>query len=70
MFNAVGKKLKPKVLAAMTPKNMGAGLLDGGFFTRNQFDRNTAEIQTPLAPAPIPTCCSKADAAEGRCKKG
>lgn len=51
LFNDVGKTLKPKVRAVITLKNMGAGLPDGGFFTQDQFDRNTDEIQTPLAPA-------------------
>ena len=51
LFNDIGKTLKPKVRAVITLKNMGAGLPDGGFFTQDQFDRNTDEVQTPLAPA-------------------
>ncbi|MGH6636734.1 MAG: type ISP restriction/modification enzyme, partial [Gammaproteobacteria bacterium] len=51
LFNGIGKTLKPKVRAVITLKNMGAGLPDGGFFTQDQFDRNTDEIRTPLAPA-------------------
>jgi hypothetical protein len=51
LFNTIGNTLKPKVRAVITLKNMGAGLPDGGFFTPDQFDRNTDEVQSPLAPS-------------------
>jgi len=39
LFNAIGKTLKPKVRCVMTLADQGAGMPDGGFFTRDQFQR-------------------------------
>jgi hypothetical protein len=36
LFNGVGQKLRPKVKAVIHPKNTGAGIPDGGFFTPDQ----------------------------------
>ena len=36
LLNEIGKKLKPKVTCVINPRNRGAGLPDGGFFTANQ----------------------------------
>ena len=35
LFNEVGKDLKPKVRCVITIANAGAGLPDGGLFTRD-----------------------------------
>jgi hypothetical protein len=40
LFNEIGKTLKPRVRCIITLKNQGAGLLDGGLFTANQFPKN------------------------------
>ncbi len=50
-LNAIGDSLKPKVRCVMQLKNLGAGLPDGGFFTRDQFDRKTGQPKTPQSPA-------------------
>ena len=39
LFNEVGKGLKPKVRCVINIANAGAGLPDGGLFTRDQFQR-------------------------------
>jgi hypothetical protein len=51
LFNEIGSALKPRVRTVINLKDIGAGLTDGGFFTQDQFDRNTDEVQTPLAPS-------------------
>ena len=39
LLNAVGGELKPKVRCILTLRNRGAGLPDGGLFTKDQFQR-------------------------------
>jgi len=39
LLNEIGATLKPKVRCIIHPKNRGAGLPDGGLFTRDQFQR-------------------------------
>lgn len=41
LFNAVGETLRPRVRCVMNLRNRGAGLPDGGFFTAEQFERQT-----------------------------
>jgi hypothetical protein len=36
LFNAVGQALRPRVRAVIHPKNTGAGIPDGGFYTPDQ----------------------------------
>lgn len=45
LLNATGQTLKPHVRCVMNLRNRGAGLPDGGLFTRDQFGRNSAEEQ-------------------------
>ncbi len=40
LFNEIGKAFKPKVRCIINPKNQGAGLPDGGFFTSDQFQKS------------------------------
>ena len=47
LLNEVGALLKPKVRCIIHPKNRGAGLPDGGFFTKDQFQR--ASENEPLS---------------------
>ena len=44
LLNDIGKSLKPKVRCIINLQNRGAGLPDGGFFTTNQFQRNSNEL--------------------------
>lgn len=44
LFNEVGKTLKPKVRCVINLQNRGAGIPDGGFFTPNQFQKQSSEI--------------------------
>ncbi len=53
LFNAVGHSLKPKVRCFIHPRNSGAGLPDGGFFTPDQL-KNTDE-EKPLLGVPLPS---------------
>ncbi len=39
LLNSVGGELKPKVRCVLTLKNRGAGLPDGGLFTKDQFQK-------------------------------
>jgi type ISP restriction-modification system protein/N-6 DNA methylase len=39
LLNAVGRTLKPRVRCIINPKNQGAGIPDGGFFTADQLPR-------------------------------
>ncbi|HET6428652.1 MAG TPA: DNA methyltransferase, partial [Phycisphaerae bacterium] len=39
LFNDIGKTLKPKVHCVISLQDRGAGKPDGGFFTRNQFQK-------------------------------
>jgi hypothetical protein len=39
LLNAIGRTLKPRVRCIINPKNQGAGIPDGGFFTADQFPR-------------------------------
>ncbi len=43
LFNEVGKTLKPKVRCIINLKTSGAGIPDGGFFTPNQFQKQSSE---------------------------
>jgi hypothetical protein len=36
LLNEAGRRVRPHVLCVVNPKNQGAGLPDGGFFTRDQ----------------------------------
>ena len=51
LLNAVGATLKPRVRSLINPANRGAGVPDGGLFTRDQFqrasDREPKEGQFP-----------------------
>lgn len=40
LLNAVGATLKPKVRCVINPRNIGAGIPDGGLFTSDQFQRH------------------------------
>ncbi len=51
LLNEIGKTLKPQVRCFMGMKNQGAGMPDGGFFTRDQF-RKTSDLE-PL-PGQLP----------------
>jgi len=51
LLNEIGGTLKPKVRCILHPKNRGAGLPDGGLFTRDQFQR--ASEHEPL-PGQLP----------------
>jgi hypothetical protein len=42
LFNEAGKNLTPRVRCIIHIRNRGAGLPDGGLFTADQFDRNSA----------------------------
>lgn len=42
LFNDVGKTLKPRVRCIINIQNRGAGIPDGGLFTRDQFQRRDA----------------------------
>lgn len=44
LLNEIGKTIKPKVRCVINLQNRGAGLPDGGFFTPNQFQRNSNEL--------------------------
>jgi hypothetical protein len=52
LLNEIGATLKPLVRCIIHPKNRGAGLPDGGLFTRDQFQRATE--QEPL-PGQLPS---------------
>jgi len=39
LLNSIGGELKPKVRCILTLKNRGAGLPDGGLFTKDQFQK-------------------------------
>jgi hypothetical protein len=43
LLNAVGHKLKPRVVCVINPRNVGAGIPDGGLYTKNQFQKGKAE---------------------------
>lgn len=43
LLDAVGKPLKPRVRCIISIQNQGAGLPDGGLFTRDQFARASAD---------------------------
>ena len=52
LLNEVGKTLKPRVRCIINIKNQGAGIPDGGLFTRNQFQKaSDAEPLPGLLPA-------------------
>jgi hypothetical protein len=44
LFNEVGKDLKPKVRCVINLQNRGGGIPDGGFFTPNQFQKQSHEL--------------------------
>lgn len=52
LLNEIGGTLKPKVRCIIHPQNRGAGLPDGGLFTRDQFQR--ASEREPL-PGQLPS---------------
>src|SRR5437867_5340705 len=39
LLNDIGRTLKPRVRCIINPKNQGAGIPDGGFFTTDQLPR-------------------------------
>src|SRR4030095_11403498 len=39
LLNDIGRTLKPRVRCIINPKNQGAGIPDGGFFTADQLPR-------------------------------
>jgi hypothetical protein len=52
LFNEVGRSLKPKVRCVINLANRGAGLPDGGLFTRDQFQKGgDAEPKQGQPPA-------------------
>jgi Type ISP C-terminal specificity domain/N-6 DNA Methylase len=44
LFNEVGKDLKPRVRCVISLQNRGGGIPDGGFFTPNQFQKQSHEL--------------------------
>jgi len=44
LLNSAGQSLKPRVRCIINIQNRGAGLPDGGFFTPNQFQRQSSEL--------------------------
>ncbi len=44
LFNEIGKELKPRVRCVINLQNRGGGIPDGGFFTPNQFQKQSHEI--------------------------
>jgi len=51
LFNAVGQKLRPKVKTIIHPKNTGAGIPDGGFFTPDQLKNAGDAVLLQLLPS-------------------
>jgi len=52
LFNEVGKTLKPRVRCIINIKNEGAGIPDGGFYTAEQFQKqSSAELREGQLPA-------------------
>jgi hypothetical protein len=51
LLSEVGGKLKPKVRCTINPKNAGAGIPDGGFFTASQFEKGKMEPLSGQLPA-------------------
>ena len=51
LLDGIGESLKPKARCVMQLKNLGAGDLDGGLFTADQFDRKTEAPKNRAAPA-------------------
>lgn len=51
LFNALGKKLKPRVRCILQLANHGAGLPDGGLFTQVQFQR-AADLEPRAGQVP------------------
>jgi hypothetical protein len=47
LFNAVGRTLRPKVRCNLHPRNQGAGIPDGGLYTADQFQRQSAGQPKP-----------------------
>jgi hypothetical protein len=47
LFNAVGRTLKPKVRCNLHPRNQGGGIPDGGLYTADQFQRQSAGAPKP-----------------------
>ncbi len=44
LFNEIGKDLKPRVRCVINLQNRGGGIPDGGFFTPNQFQKQSHEL--------------------------
>jgi len=42
LLNEIGKSLKPRVFCIINPRNEGAGIADGGLFTRDQLQSDPA----------------------------
>lgn len=52
LLNEVGKTLKPRVSCIINIRNQGAGIPDGGLFTRDQFQKaSDAEPMAGTLPA-------------------
>ncbi|HEV2221729.1 MAG TPA: type ISP restriction/modification enzyme [Candidatus Acidoferrales bacterium] len=51
LFNATGKKLKPRVRCIIHPRSIGAGLPDGAFLTADQKSSNDDPLAAGLIPA-------------------
>ena len=51
LLSEVGGKLKPKVRCTINPRNAGAGIPDGGFFTASQFEKGKGEPLPGQLPA-------------------
>ncbi len=51
LLNEIGKTLKPRLRCVMQLQNLGAGMLDGGLFTPDQFQKSSAEPITDQLPA-------------------
>lgn len=51
LLNAVGRTRKPRVRCIINPKNQGAGIPDGGFFTADQLPRTgEPDLHAQLPP--------------------
>jgi hypothetical protein len=51
LFNEIGSKLKPKVRCIINPKDEGAGIPDGGLYTRDQLPKS-GDPEPPLDTLP------------------
>lgn len=51
-LNSIGSELKPNVRAIINTKSLGAGIPDGGLFTKDQFSKNQEELEDFIATPP------------------